>query len=187
MGVINLGVLVKNIMSKISGAGYVKDTDYATSSKGGTIKVDSTYALDITDAGKLKAKEITHANYAAANAAAFISKKTLDNILAAGGTGTWTHEDMGNLTQGTKKTFTDMETALSCKKLLINSYTGETVVGSVMLDLDLMRAALGETGYADLTAIKTVIATATSSTTITVEDDGLTIQGGGYIVIYFYQ
>ena len=186
MGVINLGILVKKIMGKISGAGYVKDTDYASGTKGGTIKVDSTYALDITDAGKLKAKEITHANYAAANAAAFISKKTLDNILAAGGTGTWTHEDMGNLTQGVKKAFTDMTAALSCKKLLIHNYTGETVVGSVLIDLDIMRAALG-TGYSDLTAIKDTIATASSATTVTVENDGLTIQGGGYIVIYFYQ
>lgn len=83
MGVINLGILIKKIMGKISGAGYIKDTDYASSSKGGTIKIDSTYATDITSGGKLKAKEITAEAYSEANDAAFISKKTLDNVLAA--------------------------------------------------------------------------------------------------------
>lgn len=83
MGVINLSILMKKIMSKISGAGFIKDTDYASSSKGGTVKVDSTYATDITSGGKLKAKEITAEAYAEANDAAFISKATLDNVLAA--------------------------------------------------------------------------------------------------------
>ena len=83
MGVINLGILVKKIMSKIAGAGYIKDTDYASSTKGGTIKTDATYATDITSGGKLKAKEITAEAYAEANDAAFISKATLDNVLAA--------------------------------------------------------------------------------------------------------
>lgn len=82
MGVINLGILVKKIMSKISGAGYIKDTDYASSSKGGTIKVDSTYATEVTSGGKLKAKEIAAEAYSEANDAAFISKATLDNVLA---------------------------------------------------------------------------------------------------------
>ena len=83
MGVINLSILMKKIMSKISGAGFIKDTSYASSSKGGTIKVDSTYATDITSGGKLKAKEITAEVYAEANDNAFISKATLDNVLAA--------------------------------------------------------------------------------------------------------
>lgn len=83
MGVINLSILMKKIMSKITGAGFIKDTSYASSSKGGTIKVDSTYATDITSGGKLKAKEITAGAYAEANDNAFISKATLDNVLAA--------------------------------------------------------------------------------------------------------
>lgn len=87
MGVINLSILVKKIMGKISGEGYLKDDDYASSSKGGTIKIDSTYATDITSGGKLKAKEITAEAYAEANDAAFISKATLDNVLAGVGGG----------------------------------------------------------------------------------------------------
>lgn len=62
---------------------FVKDTDYATGTKGGTVKVDSTYAIELTSGGKLKAKEITAAGYSEANDAAFISKATLDNVLAA--------------------------------------------------------------------------------------------------------
>lgn len=83
MGVINLSILMKKIVSKIAGAGFIKDTSYASSTKGGTIKVDSTYATDITSGGKLKAKEISAEDYSEANDAAFISKATLDNVLAA--------------------------------------------------------------------------------------------------------
>ena len=83
MGVINLSILMKKIMGKIIGAGFIKDTSYASSTKGGTIKVDSTYATDITSGGKLKAKEISAEDYSEANDAAFISKATLDNVLAA--------------------------------------------------------------------------------------------------------
>lgn len=102
MGVINLGILVKKIMSKISGAGYIKDTDYASSSKGGTIKVDTTYATDVTTGGKLKAKEITAEAYSEANDAAFISKATLDNVLAAQPSGGVTVDELfnGSVTQG---------------------------------------------------------------------------------------
>ena len=62
---------------------FIEATDYATSTTGGTLKVDSTYAIELTSGGKLKAKEIAAASYSEANAAAFISKATLDNVLAA--------------------------------------------------------------------------------------------------------
>lgn len=61
---------------------FIEATDYATSTTGGTIKVDSTYAIELTSGGKLKAKEIAAEDYSAANDAAFISKGTLDNVLA---------------------------------------------------------------------------------------------------------
>lgn len=64
-------------------SGAISATDYATSTKGGTIKVDSTYAIELTSGGKLKAKEITAEGYAEANDAAFVSKATLDNVIAA--------------------------------------------------------------------------------------------------------
>ena len=87
MGVINLGILIKKVMSKVAGAGYIKADSYASSTTGGTIKTDSTYATDITSGGKLKAKEITAEAYSEANDAAFISKATLDNVLATLGGG----------------------------------------------------------------------------------------------------
>lgn len=126
MGVINLGILIKKIMGKIAGAGYVKNTDYATSSKGGTIKVDSTYATDITSGGKLKAKEITAEAYSEANDAAFISKKTLDNVLAAQPSGgvTVTQLFSGSVVQGdsTWKTLSQAYTGFTF--LLVNSVSG---------------------------------------------------------------
>lgn len=60
----------------------VTPTDYATDTKGGVIKVDSTYAVELTSGGKIKGKEIAYADYAGANNSAFISKATLDNVVA---------------------------------------------------------------------------------------------------------
>lgn len=86
MGLVNLSILVERIKKKLSGD-FVSKTDYASSSSGGVIKIDSTYATDITSGGKLKAKEISADDYASANDGAFISKATLDNVLASQGGG----------------------------------------------------------------------------------------------------
>ena len=83
MGLLNLSILVNKIKNHLQKDGYVKNTDYASSSTAGVIKLDSTYATDITSGGKLKAKEITAEAYAEANDSAFISKATLDNVLAS--------------------------------------------------------------------------------------------------------
>lgn len=66
-------------------SGFITATDYATSTTGGTVKVDGTYQIELTSGGKIKAKELTAEAYAAANDAAFVSKGTLDNVLAAQG------------------------------------------------------------------------------------------------------
>jgi hypothetical protein len=62
---------------------YVKNTDYASSSKGGVIKTNSTYATNIFANGDLYAEEKTYAQYEALGKKAFISKQTLENVLTA--------------------------------------------------------------------------------------------------------
>jgi hypothetical protein len=62
---------------------YVKNTDYATPSKGGVIKTNSTYATNIFANGDLYAEEKTYAQYEALGKKAFISKQTLENVLTA--------------------------------------------------------------------------------------------------------
>lgn len=116
MGLVNLSILVERIKKKLESSGFIKNTDYASSSTGGVIKVDSTYATEITSGGKLKAKEISASDYESANDSAFISKGTLDNVLASQGggrfskTSIWTGDaDFG--TQGTHVTLsTDYDT-----------------------------------------------------------------------------
>lgn len=83
MGLVNLSILVERIKKKLESSGFIKNTDYASSSTGGVIKTDTTYATDITTGGKLKAKEISASDYETANDSAFISKGTLDNVLAS--------------------------------------------------------------------------------------------------------
>lgn len=81
MGVINLGALVEKLRKKMSGE-FIEKTDYPSGDNAGVIKVDSTYATEVTSGGKLKAKEITAEAYSEANNGAFISKATLDNVLS---------------------------------------------------------------------------------------------------------
>lgn len=82
MGVINLGALIEKLKTKLVASGFVKNTDYASSSKGGVIKTSSTYATAVTS-GALKASVKTAEEYEALNDNAFVSKGTLDNVLAA--------------------------------------------------------------------------------------------------------
>ncbi len=53
MGVINLGLLVDKIKRKLENAGFIKNTDYASASKAGVVKVGS--GLNINGSGVLSA------------------------------------------------------------------------------------------------------------------------------------
>ena len=53
MGVINLGLLVDKIKRKLESSGFIKNTDYASASAAGVVKVGE--GLAITDAGVLSA------------------------------------------------------------------------------------------------------------------------------------
>lgn len=53
MGVINLGLLVDKIKRKLESSGFIKNTDYASASAAGVVKVGD--GLAITDAGVLSA------------------------------------------------------------------------------------------------------------------------------------
>lgn len=62
-------------------ADYVKNTDYATSSKGGTIKADNDYGFGVNASGKLYAPEKTYAQYQNAGVSVNIGKGTLENVI----------------------------------------------------------------------------------------------------------
>lgn len=63
---------------------YVKNTDYAGSDKGGTIKIGDTYCTALVN-GELRAKTKTYAEYQNINTSAFISKGTLENVITGKG------------------------------------------------------------------------------------------------------
>lgn len=60
---------------------YVKNTDYATSSKGGVFKTSGTYQNAVNSSGVLYCGTATYAGYASGNNAMFISKGTLENVI----------------------------------------------------------------------------------------------------------
>ena len=59
---------------------YVKNTDYATSSTGGVVKVNSTYNLSI-DSGSIYPTGLNITEYNNANNRTFIGKYTLENVI----------------------------------------------------------------------------------------------------------
>lgn len=58
---------------------YVKNTDYATSSKGGVIKVG--YGTSISSQGEIQAVVKSYSSYESAGVNMFISKGTLENVI----------------------------------------------------------------------------------------------------------
>ena len=82
-------VYVNNVWEKLGGVqvqvdltDYVKNTDYATSSKGGVFKTNgSAFAIGINASGELYAGERTYAQYQAHANNAFIGKGTLENVI----------------------------------------------------------------------------------------------------------
>ena len=63
---------------------YVKNTDYATYSKGGVIKVDSAYGVQVLNGFLLGANK-GYANYQSAETNLFITKGTLENVITGKG------------------------------------------------------------------------------------------------------
>lgn len=63
-------------------ADYVKNTDYATGNKGGTIKTDIDYGFGVNSIGKLYAPDKTYEQYLRAGIAVNIGKGTLENVIA---------------------------------------------------------------------------------------------------------
>ncbi len=70
---------------------YVKNTDYATSSKGGVIKTG--YGLRVTELGYPQAIPLSYANYENAGETLFISKGTLENVITGKGLTTKSYVD----------------------------------------------------------------------------------------------
>ena len=60
---------------------YVKNTDYATNSVGGVVKVDGGYALQVSPTGAIRGLSRTVAQYGNLDNASIISKGTLENVL----------------------------------------------------------------------------------------------------------
>jgi hypothetical protein len=59
---------------------YVKNTDYATSDKGGVFRLSGTYGFGLTSSGTPTASTFTKEDYTNKSVGSFISKGTLENI-----------------------------------------------------------------------------------------------------------
>lgn len=80
-------VYVNNAWEKLGGiqvqvdlTDYVKNTDYATGSKGGVVKVGS-YGANVNQYGNLYAIIMNYSNYKSASDSSFIAKGTLENVI----------------------------------------------------------------------------------------------------------
>ena len=77
---------------------YVKNTDYATSSKGGVIKTPSTLGISVGSTGNVFALSSTYADYGNRPPGYFIGKETLDNVIT--GKGLVSDTDYANANKG---------------------------------------------------------------------------------------
>ena len=73
--------LLGKIGVQIDLTNYVQFTDYASSSKGGVIKIDNSYGTNIGFGGDLRSITRTYGQYTSGNGAMFISKGTLENVI----------------------------------------------------------------------------------------------------------
>ena len=183
MGVINIGALVEKLKKKLAGAGFITKTDYASSSAGGVIKTDSTYATDITSGGKLKSTTISAASYADANSAAFISKGTLDALITAGTIGgggmTWTKLFEGAVASSGTGTFDTGVNPFDHKVVLIQGFSGSDDFWSAYLLPEL----LGE----GVTSVTVSFVRADGAKKLTLSSTGVTMPnnvGAANLVIY---
>lgn len=91
MGVVNLGILIKKLSNVflrkdesstyLSTAGFVKNTDYATSTTGGVVKISANYASALTASGGLMSANKTLEQYSSSDNRMFVSKGTLENVI----------------------------------------------------------------------------------------------------------
>ena len=62
---------------------YVKNTDYATTSTGGVVKVSASLGTSMRATGVIQSSVRTYAEYTSSENTTFISKGTLENVLNA--------------------------------------------------------------------------------------------------------
>ena len=61
---------------------YVKNTDYATNNKGGVIKINGAYGVSINSSGEIFGRNYDYSQYNNINSNNFVSKGTLENVIA---------------------------------------------------------------------------------------------------------
>lgn len=66
----------------ITGKGLVSNTDYATSATGGVIRTGTSYGTTMASGGILRATAKTYEDYSSAGNYMFVSKGTLENVIA---------------------------------------------------------------------------------------------------------
>lgn len=99
---------------------YVKPTDYASNSKGGTIKSSSDYATSVLGSGFLTANNYTFSQYQSHGNNMFISKGTLENVI--------TGKELTN------KTYVD--TGLAAKQGTLTAGSNITISGNTISATD---------------------------------------------------
>ena len=72
----------KNKLNNLDFTNYVKNTDYANSNKGGVFKTAPSFATTVTSSGYLVNSTKTYNDYQNASGNMFVSKGTLDNVIA---------------------------------------------------------------------------------------------------------
>lgn len=93
MGVINLGILIRKLThvflrkdeaaTELSTLGFVKNTDYASASTAGVVKINDSYGFGISETGEIRGLNATLTQYNNSPDYRIINKGTMRSIRSA--------------------------------------------------------------------------------------------------------
>ena len=130
-------------------SGFITSSDYATSSKGGTIKTYSANCFGVTNAGIPNCPTLFYPEYNNAPATAFISKGTLENVI----------------------TGKNLETAAN-KVTSISSSSTDTQYASAKCVYDTIQSAIGSVTGLNFEIVQTLPASGVAGTIYLVPNSG---------------
>ena len=182
-------------------SGYVKNTDYATTTTAGVIKTSGTFGTYLSD-GALVAAQRTYAQYTNANVGLIVSKGTLENVITGKGLSTFSGsyndltdkptipDELADLTDdSTHRTVTDTEkNTWNAKSDFSGSYadlTNKPTIPDELADLtdDSTHRVVTDTEKSTWSGKQDALVSGTNIKTINNESilgsGNITIQGGG--------
>lgn len=108
---------------------YVKNTDYASDSKGGVIKVNTALGTEVSSTGGLRATVKTYSQYTSAGDNIFIGKGTLENVITGKGlvsNSDYATDSVGGVFKAGNRVFLNSNGVIGCSTRTYAQYSTDS-------------------------------------------------------------